>query len=56
MIWELLLPPRPALALKARLFRPHREKKKEKEREDLWKKLEDLELKRGLRNDGIIPT
>uniref|UniRef100_A0A8C4Z3P5 Serine/threonine protein phosphatase 2A regulatory subunit n=1 Tax=Gadus morhua TaxID=8049 RepID=A0A8C4Z3P5_GADMO len=33
-----------------------REKKKEKEREDLWKKLEDLELKRGLRNDGIIPT
>ncbi|KAJ3582971.1 hypothetical protein NHX12_000042, partial [Muraenolepis orangiensis] len=33
-----------------------REKKKEKEREDLWKKLEDLELKRGLRSDGIIPT
>uniref|UniRef100_A0AAY4B4L9 Serine/threonine protein phosphatase 2A regulatory subunit n=1 Tax=Denticeps clupeoides TaxID=299321 RepID=A0AAY4B4L9_9TELE len=33
-----------------------REKKKEKEREELWKKLEDLELKRGLRNDGIIPT
>uniref|UniRef100_A0A3P8RX68 Serine/threonine protein phosphatase 2A regulatory subunit n=1 Tax=Amphiprion percula TaxID=161767 RepID=A0A3P8RX68_AMPPE len=33
-----------------------REKKKEKEREELWKKLEDLELKRGLRSDGIIPT
>ncbi|XP_065404954.1 serine/threonine-protein phosphatase 2A 56 kDa regulatory subunit epsilon isoform isoform X3 [Macaca fascicularis] len=33
-----------------------REKKKEKEREELWKKLEDLELKRGLRRDGIIPT
>uniref|UniRef100_A0A9L0RFV6 Serine/threonine-protein phosphatase 2A 56 kDa regulatory subunit n=1 Tax=Equus caballus TaxID=9796 RepID=A0A9L0RFV6_HORSE len=33
-----------------------REKKKEKEREELWKKLEDLELKRGLRPDGIIPT
>lgn len=32
------------------------EKKKEKEREELWKKLEDLELKRGLRRDGIIPT
>lgn len=32
------------------------EKKKEKEREELWKKLEDLELKRGLRSDGIIPT
>ncbi|XP_055720996.1 serine/threonine-protein phosphatase 2A 56 kDa regulatory subunit epsilon isoform-like isoform X3 [Salvelinus fontinalis] len=33
-----------------------REKKKEKEREELWKKLEDLELKRSLRRDGIIPT
>ncbi|KAL6488022.1 hypothetical protein MHYP_G00046480 [Metynnis hypsauchen] len=33
-----------------------REKKKEKEREELWKKLEDLELKRGLRSDAIIPT
>uniref|UniRef100_A0A674ECF2 Serine/threonine protein phosphatase 2A regulatory subunit n=1 Tax=Salmo trutta TaxID=8032 RepID=A0A674ECF2_SALTR len=33
-----------------------REKKKEKEREELWKKLGDLELKRGLRSDGIIPT
>uniref|UniRef100_A0A674DK62 Serine/threonine protein phosphatase 2A regulatory subunit n=1 Tax=Salmo trutta TaxID=8032 RepID=A0A674DK62_SALTR len=33
-----------------------REKKKEKEREELWKKLEDLELKRSLRCDGIIPT
>ena len=33
-----------------------REKKKEKESEELWKKLEDLELKRGLRRDGIIPT
>ncbi|CAB1335289.1 unnamed protein product [Coregonus sp. 'balchen'] len=33
-----------------------REKKKEKEREELWKKLEDLELKKGLRRDGIIPT
>lgn len=32
------------------------EKKKEKEREELWKKLEDLELKRGLSRDGIIPT
>lgn len=32
------------------------EKKKEKEREELWKKLEDLELKRGLRSDAIIPT
>ena len=29
-----------------------REKKKEKEREELWKKLEDLELKRGLRSEG----
>lgn len=35
---------------------PVSEKKKEKEREELWKKLEDLELKRGLRRDGIIPT
>ncbi|XP_075186052.1 serine/threonine-protein phosphatase 2A 56 kDa regulatory subunit epsilon isoform-like isoform X2 [Anomaloglossus baeobatrachus] len=34
----------------------YNEKKKEKEREELWKKLEDLELKRGLRSDGIIPT
>ncbi|KAH1170889.1 hypothetical protein KIL84_006507 [Mauremys mutica] len=34
----------------------YNEKKKEKEREELWKKLEDLELKRGLRRDGIIPT
>uniref|UniRef100_A0A8C7RU67 Serine/threonine protein phosphatase 2A regulatory subunit n=1 Tax=Oncorhynchus mykiss TaxID=8022 RepID=A0A8C7RU67_ONCMY len=33
-----------------------REKKKEKEREELWKKLEDLELKRSLRRDGMIPT
>uniref|UniRef100_A0A8C6WEU3 Serine/threonine protein phosphatase 2A regulatory subunit n=1 Tax=Neogobius melanostomus TaxID=47308 RepID=A0A8C6WEU3_9GOBI len=33
-----------------------REKKKEKEREELWKRLEDLELKRGLRSDAIIPT
>ncbi|KAL4656342.1 serine/threonine-protein phosphatase 2A 56 kDa regulatory subunit epsilon isoform isoform X1 [Arapaima gigas] len=33
-----------------------REKKKEREREELWKKLEDLELKRGLRSDGVIPT
>ncbi|KAL4827036.1 hypothetical protein H8958_015470 [Nasalis larvatus] len=35
----------------------HQHKKmKEKEREELWKKLEDLELKRGLRCEGIIPT
>lgn len=33
-----------------------REKKKEKEREELWKRLEDLELKRSLQCDGIIPT
>uniref|UniRef100_A0AAR2KTQ4 Serine/threonine protein phosphatase 2A regulatory subunit n=1 Tax=Pygocentrus nattereri TaxID=42514 RepID=A0AAR2KTQ4_PYGNA len=34
-----------------------REKKKEKEREDLWRKLEELELRRGIQNsDGIIPT
>uniref|UniRef100_A0A671NFN9 Serine/threonine protein phosphatase 2A regulatory subunit n=1 Tax=Sinocyclocheilus anshuiensis TaxID=1608454 RepID=A0A671NFN9_9TELE len=33
-----------------------REKKKEKEREELWKRLEDLELKRSLQSDGIIPT
>uniref|UniRef100_A0A4W4HI16 Serine/threonine protein phosphatase 2A regulatory subunit n=1 Tax=Electrophorus electricus TaxID=8005 RepID=A0A4W4HI16_ELEEL len=34
-----------------------REKKKEKEREDLWQRLEELELRRGLQNsDGIIPT
>lgn len=38
------------------LFVCFSEKKKEKEREELWKKLEDLELKRGLRSDGIIPT
>ncbi|KAK2119297.1 hypothetical protein P7K49_000683 [Saguinus oedipus] len=33
-----------------------REKKKEKEHKELWEKMEDLELKRGLRRDGIIPT
>uniref|UniRef100_A0A8B9KY11 Serine/threonine protein phosphatase 2A regulatory subunit n=1 Tax=Astyanax mexicanus TaxID=7994 RepID=A0A8B9KY11_ASTMX len=34
-----------------------REKKKEKDREDLWRKLEELELRRGIQNsDGIIPT
>uniref|UniRef100_A0A672KYE5 Serine/threonine protein phosphatase 2A regulatory subunit n=1 Tax=Sinocyclocheilus grahami TaxID=75366 RepID=A0A672KYE5_SINGR len=33
-----------------------KEKKKEKEREELWKRLEDLELKRSLQSDGIIPT
>uniref|UniRef100_A0A3B3QZX6 Serine/threonine protein phosphatase 2A regulatory subunit n=1 Tax=Paramormyrops kingsleyae TaxID=1676925 RepID=A0A3B3QZX6_9TELE len=32
-----------------------REKKKEREREELWRKLEDLELKHGLGTDGIIP-
>uniref|UniRef100_A0A8C1B777 Serine/threonine protein phosphatase 2A regulatory subunit n=1 Tax=Cyprinus carpio carpio TaxID=630221 RepID=A0A8C1B777_CYPCA len=34
-----------------------RERKKDKEREDLWRKLEDLELRRGVQNsDGVIPT
>uniref|UniRef100_A0A8C9VH80 Serine/threonine protein phosphatase 2A regulatory subunit n=1 Tax=Scleropages formosus TaxID=113540 RepID=A0A8C9VH80_SCLFO len=33
-----------------------REKKKEKEREELWKKLEDLKLKRGICSDSVIPT
>lgn len=34
-----------------------RERKKDKEREDLWRKLEDLELRRGIQNsDGVIPT
>ncbi|CAD7688855.1 unnamed protein product [Nyctereutes procyonoides] len=33
-----------------------REKKKEKEREELWKKLEDLELKRGLRRFLFFPA
>lgn len=42
--------------LNAYVFLCSSEKKKEKEREELWKKLEDLELKRGLRSDGIIPT
>uniref|UniRef100_A0A8C2KUT6 Serine/threonine protein phosphatase 2A regulatory subunit n=1 Tax=Cyprinus carpio TaxID=7962 RepID=A0A8C2KUT6_CYPCA len=29
-----------------------RERKKDKEREDLWRKLEDLELRRGVQNNG----
>ncbi|KTG34306.1 hypothetical protein cypCar_00003162 [Cyprinus carpio] len=34
-----------------------RERKKDKERDDLWRKLEELELRRGIQNsDGIIPT
>uniref|UniRef100_A0A671NM19 Serine/threonine protein phosphatase 2A regulatory subunit n=1 Tax=Sinocyclocheilus anshuiensis TaxID=1608454 RepID=A0A671NM19_9TELE len=34
-----------------------RERKKDKEREDLWRKLEELELRRGVQNsDGVIPT
>uniref|UniRef100_A0A671R9R4 Serine/threonine protein phosphatase 2A regulatory subunit n=1 Tax=Sinocyclocheilus anshuiensis TaxID=1608454 RepID=A0A671R9R4_9TELE len=34
-----------------------RERKKDKEREDLWRKLEELELRRGIQNsDGVIPT
>uniref|UniRef100_A0A3B3Q6N5 Serine/threonine protein phosphatase 2A regulatory subunit n=1 Tax=Paramormyrops kingsleyae TaxID=1676925 RepID=A0A3B3Q6N5_9TELE len=33
-----------------------REKKREKDREELWRKLEDLELKKGVQSDGIIPT
>ncbi|TSV02085.1 Serine/threonine-protein phosphatase 2A 56 kDa regulatory subunit epsilon isoform [Bagarius yarrelli] len=38
------------------LIEENSNKKKEKEREELWKKLEDLELKRGLRSNAIIPT
>lgn len=45
-----------SLLLTLRFISSVSEKKKEKEREELWKKLEDLELKRGLRRDGIIPT
>uniref|UniRef100_A0A672P3L8 Serine/threonine protein phosphatase 2A regulatory subunit n=1 Tax=Sinocyclocheilus grahami TaxID=75366 RepID=A0A672P3L8_SINGR len=34
-----------------------RERKKDKEREDLWRMLEELELRRGIQNsDGVIPT
>uniref|UniRef100_A0A8C2E9P0 Serine/threonine protein phosphatase 2A regulatory subunit n=1 Tax=Cyprinus carpio TaxID=7962 RepID=A0A8C2E9P0_CYPCA len=34
-----------------------KERKKDKERDDLWRKLEELELRRGIQNsDGIIPT
>lgn len=50
-----VLPPTPRLFTLFSVSSPS-EKKKEKEREELWKKLEDLELKRGLRRDGIIPT